>query len=200
METSQNENVSTPAVQSSSSSFWEIVRFACIALLIVIPFRLFIAQPFKVSGTSMVPTFQDKNYLIVDEISYRFMQPARGDVVIFHPPGQAKGIYYIKRIIGLPGETIKITNGVVTIINTAHPDGFTLDEPYIKNKSTGDHIEKVIGESDYFVMGDNRPWSSDSRVWGTLPKANITGRAFLRLLPVKEISVLPGSFDGYSIN
>jgi signal peptidase I len=179
------------------SSFWELVRFALIALIIVIPFRLFVAQPFKVSGSSMVPTFQDQNYLIVDEISYRLEKPKRGDVVIFHPPGQGKGIYYIKRVIGLPGETIKINGSTVTISNAENKDGFVLDEPYVKNKSTSDNIEKTLGETDYFVMGDNRPWSSDSRAWGTLPRENIVGRAFLRLLPLKEISAFPGEYNNY---
>ncbi len=179
------------------SSFWELVRFALIALIIVIPFRLFVAQPFKVSGSSMVPTFQDQNYLIVDEISYRFEEPKRGDVVIFHPPGQDKSIYYIKRVIGLPGETIKINGSTVTIVNADHKDGFVLDEPYIKNKSTSDNMEKTLGPTDYFVMGDNRPWSSDSRAWGTLPRKNIVGRAFLRLLPMKEISAFPGEHNNY---
>lgn len=179
------------------SSFWELVRFALIALIIVIPFRLFVAQPFKVSGSSMVPTFQDQNYLIVDEISYRLEKPKRGDVVIFHPPGQGKGIYYIKRVIGLPGETIKINGSTVTISNAENKDGFVLDEPYVKNKSTSDNIEKTLGETDYFVMGDNRPWSSDSRAWGTLPRENIVGRAFLRLLPLKEISTFPGEYNNY---
>ncbi len=179
------------------SSFWELVRFALIALIIVIPFRLFVAQPFKVSGSSMVPTFQDQNYLIVDEISYRLEEPKRGDVVIFHPPGQDKSIYYIKRVIGLPGETVKINGSVVTIVNDEHKDGFVLDEPYIKNKSTSDNMEKTLNSTEYFVMGDNRPWSSDSRAWGTLPRKNIVGRAFLRLLPLNEISAFPGEHNNY---
>lgn len=198
MNDEQNNQVVTEVNKSKeSSSFWELVRFALIALIIVIPFRLFVAQPFKVSGSSMVPTFQDQNYLIVDEISYRLEDPKRGDVVIFHPPGQDKSIYYIKRVIGLPGETVKINGSIVTIVNDEHKDGFVLDEPYIKNKSTSDNMEKTLGSSDYFVMGDNRPWSSDSRAWGTLPRKNIVGRAFLRLLPIKEISAFPGEYNNY---
>lgn len=198
MNDEQNTLKSVEDIKSKDSgSFWELVRFALIALIIVIPFRLFVAQPFKVSGSSMIPTFQDQNYLIVDEISYRLEKPKRGDVVIFHPPGQNKSIYYIKRVIGLPGETIKISGSTVTIINDDHKDGFVLDEPYVKNKSTSDNMEKTLGSSDYFVMGDNRPWSSDSRSWGVLPIENIIGRAFLRLLPIKEISAFPGEYNNY---
>ncbi len=177
-------------------SWWELIRFAIIVLIIAIGVRVFVAQPFIVSGASMVPTFQDHNYLIVDEISYRFEKPQRGDVIIFHPPGQPTGIYYIKRIIGLPGETIKITAGKVSIINSEHPDGFVLDEPYLKNISY-ETMSKTLGTSEYFVMGDNRPESSDSRVWGTLPAQNIVGRAFLRLLPFTDVGVFPGTYHSY---
>lgn len=180
-------------------SIWDLIRFALVVLVIALGIRHFVAQPFVVSGESMVPTFQNKNYLIVDELSYHFKTPARGDVVIFHPPGQPKGIYYIKRVIGLPGETITVKGGVVTITNTEHPEGWILSEPYISAPTTL-NTTKEIGDEEYFVMGDNRPFSSDSRTWGVLPKANIVGRAFLRLFPLKSISTLPGEYDQYTAN
>lgn len=143
----------------------------------------------------MVPTFQDKNYLIVDEISYHLGDPSRGDVVVFHPP-QNEAVYYIKRIIGLPGETVSINKGVVTITNEANPKGFVLEEPYISEIGTST-LTKELGAKEYFVMGDNRPYSSDSRYWGALPRDHIEGRAFLRLLPIKNIDVFPGEHHSY---
>lgn len=181
-------------------SIWDLIRFALVVLVIALGVRYFIAQPFVVSGESMVPTFQNKNYLIVDQLTYRFKTPERGDVIIFHPPGQPKGIYYIKRIIGLPGEIITVKGGIVTITNTEHPDGWILNEPYISAPTTLNVENKKIEEEEYFVMGDNRPFSSDSRTWGVLPKENIIGRAFLRLFPLKSISALPGEYDQYTAN
>ena len=194
----------TPAVAPAQpvqkeESIWELIRFAIVVLLIAIGLRFFIAQPFVVSGSSMVPTFQDKNYLIVDELTYDFHAPSRGDVIVFHPPGQPKGVYYIKRVIGLPGETIKISNETVTIINSANPNGFVLKEPYISAPTTitTGSLSKTLSADEYFVMGDNRPFSSDSRAWGTLPRENIVGRVLLRLFPVNEINGLPGAYHAY---
>jgi signal peptidase I len=190
------DGVPNPATEQEES-WWELIRFAIIVLIVAIGLRVFVAQPFIVSGASMIPTFTDRNYLIVDELTYRFKEPARGDVIVFHPPGQERGVYYIKRIIGLPKETIKISNGKVTIVNSEHPDGLTLNEPYLENLSYETTTDRTLGDNEYFVMGDNRPASSDSRSWGTLPKQNIVGRAFLRLMPLKNISVLPGTYHSY---
>lgn len=182
--------------QKQENEIVEILKMLLIALVIVIPIRAFIAQPFKVSGASMVPTFHDKEYLIVDEISYRFKEPSRGDVIVFHPP-QNEGTYYIKRILGIPGDTVDIQGSQVKIINTQYPDGFILSEPYI-SAPTNNMVYTVLGENQYFVMGDNRPFSSDSRAWGILPKKNIVGRAFLRLYPFNEIGSFPGEYHIYN--
>jgi signal peptidase I len=179
-------------------SVWDLIRFALVVFVIAMGIRFFVAQPFVVSGTSMVPTFADKNYLIIDELTYHFRSPERGEVIVFHPPGQPKGIYYIKRVIGLPNETISIDGGTVTIINKDHPNGFILTEPYI-SAPTNNQITKTLAADEFFVMGDNRPFSSDSRTWGTLPEGNIVGRAFLRLFPLKSINVLPGAHSDYSV-
>lgn len=172
-------------------SLWDIIKFVIIAIIIVIPIRMFIAQPFVVSGESMFSTFNDGEYLIVDEISYLLGDPNRGDVVIFRYPKDTKR-FFIKRIIGMPNEEVKINNGKVTIINKENPEGFTLDEPYIEEEfdTTGSF---KTGSGEYFVLGDNRNRSSDSRVWGNLPKKLMMGRAYLRLLPLKNISYLPGA-------
>lgn len=161
------------------------------AVLLAGIIQAFIIRPFIVSGTSMDPVIQNGQYLIVDEVSYHFDGgPQRGDVIVFKAPPQPTE-YYIKRVIGLPGDTVKINDGKVTIINAAHPDGFTLDEPYITHPDT-DSGTYVVPPGNYFVMGDNRAASYDSRSWGMLPDANIRGRALLRLLPVTTISFLPG--------
>ncbi len=171
--------------------FTELLKFALVAAAIVIPVRLYVAQPFIVSGASMDPTFATGQYLIVDELSYHFEAPKRGEVIIFHYPKDPKQ-FFIKRIIGLPGETVKIENGEVEIVD-ANGKTTTLTETYIKNQGNGSNMIKTLGPGEYFVMGDNRPESSDSRSWGVLPEKNIVGRAFLRLLPVQTIGVLPGS-------
>jgi len=178
--------------ETRAHSFWEMIRFAALALLIVIPVRTYVAQPFIVSGSSMVPTFHDSEYLIVDELSYRFNEPARDDVIVFRYPKDATK-FFIKRIIGLPNETVVLDGSKVTIRNNQNPQGFVLEEPYVKNQSSNKSTTK-LGENDYFVMGDNRIASSDSRIWGTLPKKLIVGRAFIRLLPVSRISFLPGEY------
>ncbi len=180
-----------PVKQGFWANAGEFVRFAGIVIIIVFCVRYFIAQPFIVSGTSMVPTFQNSNYLIIDELSYRFQEPHRGDVVVFHPPIDMK-TYYIKRIIGIPGDTVNVKNGIVTITNTEHPDGIVLEEPYLNKDTQAENITLKVTPGNYFVMGDNRAVSFDSRRWGLLPKENITGRAFLRLLPLNEIDLFPG--------
>ena len=169
----------------------DLLKFALIAILIVLPIRFFVAQPFIVSGSSMFHTFVNNQYLIVDELSYHFHTPARNDVIIFHYPKNTS-LYFIKRIIGLPNETIIISHGVVTIKNATHPDGFILAEPYINEPFAGGDGTYTTGPDEYFVMGDNRNYSSDSRVWGNVPANLIVGRAYLRLFPLSTISILPG--------
>jgi signal peptidase I len=173
-------------------SVWEIARFAIIAALIVVPIRLFIAEPFVVSGSSMFPTFENANYLIIDKLSYKLSEPARDDVVVFKYPKDITK-YYIKRIIGLPHETVNITGSLVTIINKDHPNGFTLDEPFVKN-TANNNIHMTLKDDEYFVMGDNRSGSSDSRYWGAVKRNLLTGRAFLRLLPINKVDILPGDY------
>ncbi len=170
--------------------FTELLKFALVAIVIVIPVRLFVAQPFIVSGASMEPTFDNGEYLIVDEISYRLHSPTRGDVVIFRYPRDPSQ-YFIKRIIGLPNETVSIADDRVSIQKGGKT--IVLDEPYVTNEGNGRTMSVTLGGSEYFVMGDNRPASSDSRLWGVLPKKNIVGRALLRLLPIQTAEIFPGS-------
>ncbi len=173
--------------------FTELLKFAIIAVIIVAPIRLFVAKPFIVSGASMEPTFQTGQYLIVDELTYHFEQPQRGDVIVFKYPLDPSQ-YFIKRIIGLPGETVSIKGGNISITKT---NGSTLNltEPYVKNIGNGADLTTTVPAGQYFVMGDNRPESSDSRYWGLLPRSDMVGRAFVRLLPANEIGILPGSIS-----
>lgn len=175
----------------------DILKFTLLSLVVVIPIRVFIAQPFLVSGSSMVPTFQDGEYLIIDEISYYLTKPARGEVVVFkYPYDRSK--YFIKRIIGLPNETVDIDYGKVTIRNTEHPEGFALDESYITDKNWGNRQMSItLSSEEYFVMGDNRNASSDSREWGPLDGSFITGHVKLRLLPITKAELSPGSVEKF---
>ena len=180
--------------ERSENFFTELLKFILVAAVIVVPLRLFVAQPFIVSGASMEPTFQNGQYLIVDELSYHFAAPQRGDVIIFRYPKDPTE-YFIKRIIGLPGETVLIRNGQVEVQSASTTT--VLTEHYVKNLGNGGDATYVIPEGQYFVMGDNRPESSDSRTWGLLPRQNIVGRAFLRLLPISTLSIFPGSLSQF---
>jgi signal peptidase I len=180
---------STP--ETNHSSFWkELVKLVVIAVVIVIPFRLFVAQPFVVDGASMDPTFADGEYLIVDELTYQFHEPKRGSVLIFRYPKDPSK-YFIKRVIGLPGETVILRDGKITIVNDEKPEGFSWNEPYV-TYGRSDTATFVLGEGEYFVMGDNRAGSADSRVWGPVPEDNIIGRPIFRLWP---LSVWPGQVE-----
>ena len=169
----------------------DLFTLVLLIVVVVIPIRLFIISPFVVDGESMHPTFENLDYLVVDELLYRFQSPARGDVIVFRYPNDPS-IFYIKRIIGLPGETVSINHGVVTIIS-ADGKKIPLTEPYIVNEDATYTKDVILNPGEYFVMGDNRPNSSDSRVWGPLPRKDIIGRVDLRLLPAKEIGFFPGA-------
>ena len=168
----------------------DLFTLAFLIVVVVIPIRVFVVSPFVVDGESMHPTFENLDYLIIDEILYAFVSPARGEVVVFRYPGNPS-IFYIKRIIGLPGETVSIKSGAVTI-TTVSGDTLTLTEPYAVNEDATYTKNVTLNPGEYFVLGDNRPNSSDSRVWGPLPRKNIIGRVDLRLLPVKELGIFPG--------
>ncbi len=178
----------------SQSFIGEVLQIVVISLIIVIPFRIYIAQPFLVSGPSMDTTFSDGQYLIVDQLTYHTRAPQRGEVVIFKYPLDTKK-YFIKRVIALPGETIEIINDTVRIINAENPTGFILSEPYIKDDKLNfprSDIKVTLPAGEFYVLGDNRLVSSDSRIWGPVKQDLITGRPFLRLFPLSDISFNPG--------
>ncbi len=169
----------------------DLFTLAFLIVVVVIPIRVFVISPFVVDGDSMHPTFSNLDYLIVDEILYAFKSPERGENVVFRYPGKPS-VFYIKRIIGLPGETVSIKSGVVTIA-TVSGESLTLSEPYAVNEDATYTKNVTLNPGEYFVMGDNRPNSSDSRVWGPLPRKNIIGRVDLRLLPLKDLGLFPGA-------
>ena len=168
------------------ASLVEILEIAFIAIASVFIIRTFLLQPFLVSGASMEPNFSSDDYLLIDELTYRLREPERGEVVVFRYPFN-ESVYYIKRIIGLPGEKVIVKNGLVTIVNQDAPQGFLVKEEYLpRGLITGGNEEVTLGPSEYFVMGDNRPASSDSRAWGPVPKKDIIGLARLRLWPLTK--------------
>lgn len=182
-----------PSPSSSVSSTRSLIFFALLVLIIVLPIRLFIAKPFIVSGASMFPTFNTWHYLIIDQLSYKLAPPQRGDVIVFRFP-QNPSRFFIKRIIGLPNETVQLDGTTVTILNDEHPEGFTIDEPYVSAENEKEaELTMKLGDDEYFVLGDNRKASADSRYWGSLEFERIVGRAYLRLFPFNSLDVLPGA-------
>ncbi len=168
----------------------EIAEIVVISLAIILPIRYFLVQPFYVKGASMEPTFDDREYLIIDELSYRLRHAERGEVVVFRYPLDPRQ-FFIKRVIGLPGETVKVSGRKVTIINAAHPDGFILDETAYLSPDVPTEGERTIklSHDEYFVMGDNRTASLDSRIFGPLPAQDVVGRVWIRGWPIDRATV-----------
>ena len=182
----------------------DIAIFVGIFVFIVIPFRIYIAEPYIVDGRSMDPTFATGDYLIIDKISYKFELPKRNSVVVLNATNAKEpNKSFIKRIIGLPGETVIVKGDEVKIINSENPNGFTIDQSYITHSGKINY-QKTLAGDEYFVMGDNRLESYDSRFWGALDKKYITGKPVLRLFGIKmmfgyipvpvftKFSILPG--------
>lgn len=178
-------------LKEAGSFAMEIIKTIVISLAIVLPIRYFLVQPFFVSGASMEPNFHNGEYLIIDEIGYRFGSVKRGDVIVFKYPYGANKEYYIKRVIGLPGEKVEIKSGKVKIYNSANPAGFILDEDAylpLDLATVGDKVWDVPND-EFFVMGDNRNASYDSRSWGLLEKNYIVGRTWIRAWPFDRFGV-----------
>lgn len=180
----------------------EMIKVFLLAAAIIIPIRVFLFQPFFVKGASMEPNFSEGNYLIINEWGYKetkldfngidfSVEPSklvsRQTPIVIRSPESAhsNGAFFIKRVIGLPGETVVIENGKVKIINKEYPDGFFLDESAYLHpsvKTTGSGV--TLKDDEYFVMGDNRGNSSDSRSWGPLKRDKVIGIVLLRVLPM----------------
>jgi signal peptidase I len=184
----------------------EIIKIVALAFIIIVPIRVFLFQPFFVQGASMEPNFEDGQYLIINEFGFKetdialgshsildiksFKQLDRQHPIVFRYPVDPKK-FFIKRVIGLPGEKVKIENNEITIYNSEYPNGFVLDEKeYIPatTKTKGD-IMVTLKDNQYYVLGDNRSFSSDSRSWGPVPKEDIVGEVLLRAWPLDKMSV-----------
>jgi len=175
----------------------ETVKVIIVSLAIILPVRYFLIQPFYVRGASMEPNFYDHEYLIIDELSYRFNDPDRGDIVVFRYPKDPRQ-YFIKRIIGLPGEKVEIVGGEILIYNDGNPLGKLLDESvYLSNGLvTTPDLTTILEDNEYFVMGDNRQFSLDSRRFGPIKRSNIIGKTWFRGWPFDRV----GWFETPSYN
>lgn len=165
----------------------ETIKFIIISLLIVIPFRIWVAQPFIVSGASMEPNFSNGDYLIIDEFTYKIRNPQRGEVVILK--ARNSPIFYIKRVIGLPNEKVEIKNNRIYIYNNENKNGSVLEENYLHGLETYPEDYFELRNDEYLVLGDNRPRSFDSRQFGAVSQKNIIGKVFVRLWPVASFGL-----------
>ncbi len=199
----QKEKTKDEVVPDGVGDFvWEVVKIFAFAAVIIIPIRLFLFQPFLVQGSSMVPNFHGGEYVIVNEVGYKNVRigdmtllPSRkelrrGDPVVFRFPENPR-TFFIKRVIGLPGERVRVQGGVITIYNDVHPEGFVLEESYLPGGRivTSDDVEYALEDDEYFVVGDNRNYSHDSRAWGPLQKDFIMGKVLVRIWPLRQFTI-----------
>lgn len=170
-------------LKSALEVLWEVVKVAVVSLAIILPIRYFLVQPFYVKGASMEPNFYDHDYLLIDEISYRFREPERGEVVVFRYPRDPSN-YFIKRIVGLPNERLVIKDDKL-YISTAGGQQIEYSEPYLGEwvKTVGS-LDVTLGPDQYFVLGDNRHASLDSRSFGPIDRRAIIGRVWIRAWPI----------------
>lgn len=167
---------------------FELVKVVVISLAIIIPIRYYLIQPFYVKGASMEPNFYDHEYLVIDELSYRLREIARGEIVVFRYPKDPTQ-FFIKRVVGLPGETVRIENGNVVVQNVAYPKGVRVPESYLETQGlTVGGQETVLGGNQYYVLGDNRSSSLDSRQFGAITRSAIIGRVWLRGWPLDRVA------------
>lgn len=183
-------------LKSFLAFLWEVVKVALVSLAIILPIRYFLVQPFYVKGASMEPNFLDHDYLLIDEISYRFREPHRGEVVVFHYPNDPSQ-FFIKRIIGLPGEHVVVRDGVVFV---AEGEGELeeLSESYLPQAVTtrghlGTYLDVTLGQDEYYVLGDNRASSLDSRSFGPVKRRQVVGRIWIRGWPFDRLSIFATS-------
>ncbi len=185
------EEAKVPPTKNWLLEIREAIKVLLVSLAIVLPIRYFIAQPFIVRGASMEPNFFDREYLVVDEISYLLREPQRGEAVVFRYPKDPRQ-FFIKRVIGLPGERVEIKSGKIKIFNSTHLTGLTLEESYLQSSelATNPDLVSTLGSKDYFVLGDNRNFSSDSRFWGSLDRRFFIGRVIFRAWPLSQLGVI----------
>lgn len=166
----------------------ELIKTVAISLAIILPIRYFVIQPFYVKGASMEPNFHDKDYLIINEFVYRLNEPERGDIVIFKNPRNSKE-FFIKRIIGLPNEKIKIYDGKILLYNENYPDGILIEELYLPKDDTKGNEIVELQQNEFYVLGDNRDHSLDSRTFGPINRDSIIGKVWVRGWPLDKFTV-----------
>lgn len=176
--------------------FLDAIQVIGISVITIVFLQYFVFQPNEVSGKSMYPYLEDKDRIITEKVSYRLHQPQRGDIIVFKYPLN-KSEEFIKRIIALPGEQVQIKNNSVIIYNTENPTGYKLNEDYLSSNTVtngraflSEGKKVTVPQNSYFVMGDNREGSSDSRQWGFISKDDIVGKAALRIWPANTFSTL----------
>lgn len=174
--------------------FIELIKIVILAGITIGLVRYFLFKPFYVKGQSMEPNFYEQEYLIVDELSYRFREPERGEVVVFKSPTQEKD-YLLKRIVGMPGERVRVVDNKVIIYNEDNPQGGVLQEEYLTETTPGS-VMYTLGPDQYFVMGDNRDASYDSRRFGPVSEDDIIGKVFFRGWPLSRF----GTFESPELN
>ncbi len=185
----------TKIARSIGNFFLDIIETVVIALSIFLIVYLVLVQPHQVNGQSMVPNFQSGEYVLTDKVSFKLRNPERGEVVVFHAPDGAHcpkgtGCDFIKRVIAVPGETVRLENNTFYINSEPLPESYipddfdTLAGDYLKGRTV------TMGPDEYLVVGDNRPYSSDSREWGPISKSAIVGRAFFRYWPAPAIGLI----------
>lgn len=180
-------NAPKSKLRSVGEFFWEMFKIAVIALVIIIPVRYFLIQPFYVKGASMEPNFYDHEYLIIDEISYRLNQPKRGDIVVFKYPKDPKQ-FFIKRIVGLPKEKVSIKDNKVYINDQQLQEDYLPADVETRLPLRG-YSEVALADGEYFLLGDNREQSLDSRVFGPVKEDYIIGRTWIRGWPFNRLTV-----------
>ncbi len=192
----EKEEIPRSLVRAALEYVGELVRVVVISLAIILPVRYFLVQPFYVKGASMEPNFYDSEYLVIDEFSYRLRDPARGEIIVFRYPNDPSQ-FFIKRVIGLPGETVQFDNGKIIIKNSEHPKGFVLDETYLPAGLLTTSGKEVTLEHDkFFLLGDNRGSSLDSRYFGPLARSYMIGRVWVRGWPLDRVArFLPPTYQ-----
>lgn len=175
----------------------EFIKIAILAAITISAVRYFIFKPFIVHGASMVPNFYENEYLIIDEISYRFKEPERGDIVVTRNPNKTDE-FFLKRVVGLPGERVIVRDGTVRIATKDNPAGTALEEAYLPSREfTPGTVDITLGSDELYVMGDNRDASFDSRMFGPLKRNLVVGKVLLRGWPFDRAQRFPA--PGYNI-
>ncbi len=179
------------------AAVFDFLQSIVVVMAIMVMIYLFIMSPQEIKGASMEPSFFNGEYILTNKVLYKLREPRRGDVIIFKSPSNPE-IDYIKRIIGLPGDTVSLKD------NTIHVNGVAVDEPYLRPATAifggsylAENEEVIVPEGEYFVLGDNRPHSADSREFGPVPLEDFIGKAFLRYWPSSKLGIIPQPDYGF---